>query len=68
MAGLSLALMETLNDFGTVQYFSVVTFTTGIYRTWFGMGERVAAAQLSAMLMMFILAMILRELWSRGRG
>lgn len=38
IAGLSLALMETLNDFGTVQYFSVPTFTTGIYRTWFGMG------------------------------
>ncbi|MGD1866490.1 MAG: ABC transporter permease [Phormidesmis sp.] len=68
MAGLSLALMETLNDFGTVQYFSVVTFTTGIYRTWFGMGERVAAAQLSAMLMLFILALILLELWSRRQA
>ena len=50
MAGLALALMETLNDFGTVQYFGVDTFTTGIYRTWFGMGERVAAAQLAAVL------------------
>ncbi len=65
VAGLSLALMETLNDFGTVQYFSVSTFTTGIYRTWFGMGERVAAAQLSAMLMLFILVLILLERWSR---
>lgn len=37
-AGLALALMETLNDFGTVQYFGVETFTTGIYRTWFGLG------------------------------
>ena len=68
MAGLALALMETLNDFGTVQYFSVVTFTTGIYRTWFGMGERVAAAQLSAMLMIFILALILLERWSRRQA
>ncbi|MGD1895524.1 MAG: ABC transporter permease [Phormidesmis sp.] len=68
MAGLSLALMETLNDFGTVQYFSVVTFTTGIYRTWFGMGERVAAAQLSAMLMLFILALILLERRSRRQA
>lgn len=42
IAGLALALMETLNDFGTVQYFGVSTFTTGIYRTWLGMGERVA--------------------------
>ncbi|MEL6856304.1 MAG: iron ABC transporter permease [Cyanobacteria bacterium J06607_13] len=68
VAGLSLALMETLNDFGTVQYFSVVTFTTGIYRTWFGMGERVAAAQLSAMLMLFVLVLILLERWSRNRA
>lgn len=68
IAGLSLALMETLNDFGTVQYFSVATFTTGIYRTWFGMGERVAAAQLSAMLMLFILALILLERWSRRQA
>ncbi|MEL6259791.1 MAG: iron ABC transporter permease [Cyanobacteria bacterium J06626_6] len=68
VAGLSLALMETLNDFGTVQYFSVPTFTTGIYRTWFGMGERVAAAQLSAMLMLFVLMLILLERWSRNRA
>ncbi|MGB3292982.1 MAG: iron ABC transporter permease [Phormidesmis sp.] len=68
IAGLSLALMETLNDFGTVQYFSVSTFTTGIYRTWFGMGERIAAAQLSAMLMLFILALILLERWSRQQA
>ena len=54
MAGLALALMETLNDFGTVQYFGVDTFTTGIYRTWFGMGERVAAAQLAAVLLLFL--------------
>ena len=68
MAGLALALMETLNDFGTVEYFSVPTFTTGIYRTWFGMGERIAAAQLSAMLMLFVLALILLERWSRRQA
>ena len=68
MAGLSLALMETLNDFGAVQFFGVSTFTTGIYRTWFGMGERVAAAQLAAMLMLFILALILLEKWSRRQA
>jgi len=64
-AGMALALMETLNDFGTVDYFGVQTFTTGIYRTWFGLGERVAAAQLSAFLMLFILVLILLEQWSR---
>lgn len=68
MAGLALALMETLNDFGTVQYFGVDTFTTGIYRTWFGLGDRQAAAQLAAVLMMFILWLILLERWSRRQA
>lgn len=68
IAGVSLALMETLNDFGTVEYFAVPTFTTGIYRTWFGMGERVAAAQLSATLMLFIFGLILLERWSRRQA
>ncbi|MEO1404106.1 MAG: iron ABC transporter permease [Cyanobacteria bacterium J06635_1] len=68
MAGLSLALMETLNDFGTVQHFGVTTFTTGIYRTWFGMGERIAAAQLSAILMLFIFVLLLLERWSRRKA
>jgi iron(III) transport system permease protein len=67
-AGTSLALMETLSDFGTVQFFSVETFTTGIYRTWFGMGERIAASQLAACLMGFILALILIERWFRQRA
>lgn len=66
-AGLALALMETLNDFGTVQYFGVQTFTTGIYRTWFGLGERPAAAQLAGFLLLFIIALILLERWSRSR-
>ena len=39
--GVALALMEALADFGTVQYFGVNTFTTGIYRTWFALGEPV---------------------------
>ncbi len=66
-AGLALALMETLNDFGTVQYFGVQTFTTGIYRTWFGLGERPAAAQLAGFLLLFIIALILLERWSRSK-
>ena len=68
MAGLSLALMETLNDFGTVQYFGVDTFTTGIYRTWFGLGERSTAVQLSAVLLLAVLGLILLERYSRGRA
>mgnify|MGYP003551172873 FL=1 len=66
MAGLALALMETLNDLGTVEYFGVNTFTTGIYRTWLGMGERSAAAQLAAFLMIFVLILIVLERRSRS--
>lgn len=68
VAGLALVLMETLNDYGTVQYFAVDTFTVGIYRTWFNMGERVAASQLSALLMLFVLIALLLEQWSRRRS
>jgi iron(III) transport system permease protein len=66
--GVSLALMETLNDFGTVQYFSVPTFTTGIYRTWLNLGDRPAAAQLAAVLLLFILVLILLERGSRRQA
>ena len=68
IAGLSLALMETLADFGTVQYFGIDTFTTGIFRTWFGLGDNGAATQLSAVLMAFVFALILIEYWSRRRS
>jgi iron(III) transport system permease protein len=64
--GVALALMEALADFGTVQYFGVSTFTTGIYRTWFALGEPVAAAQLAAALMMLVLLVLAAERWSRG--
>ena len=67
-AGVALALMETLADFGTVEFFGVQTFTTGIYRTWFGMGEPVAAAQLAAVLMLFVLAVMGLERATRGQS
>jgi iron(III) transport system permease protein len=67
-AGVALALMETLSDFGTVDYFGVQTFTTGIYRTWFGMGERIAAAQLAALLLVFVFMLVVLERWPRRRA
>ena len=67
-AGTTLALMETLADFGTVSYFAVPTFTTGIYHAWLSLGDRVAAAQLSAMLLGFVVAVLLIERVSRGRA
>jgi iron(III) transport system permease protein len=67
-AGLSLALMETLADYGTVQYFGVSTFTTGIFRTWFGLDNAAAAAQLSAMLLGFVFVLIALERMSRRQA
>jgi iron(III) transport system permease protein len=66
VAGLSLALMETLADYGTVQYFGVSTFTTGIFRTWLGLGEEGAAAQLSALLLIFVFLLFMVENRSRA--
>lgn len=67
-AGTVLALMETLADYGTVAYFAVQTFTTGIYRAWFSLGDRSAAAQLSAALLGFVVLALLVERISRGRA
>lgn len=68
VAGCLLALMETLNDFGTVSYFGVDTFTTGIYRTWTALGNPVAAAQLSALLLLLVLLLMALEQFSRRRA
>ena len=65
IVGLSLVLMETLADYGTVQYFGVNTFTTGIFKTWFGFDNSVGAAQLSAILLCFIVVLIYLEQYSR---
>ena len=67
-AGVALALMETLADYGTVAYFAVNTFTTGIYRAWFSLGDRVASAQLAAMLLGFVLLLVAVERITRGRA
>ena len=66
--GVALALMETLNEFGAVQFFGIDTFTTGIYRTWFGLGEPIAAAQLATFLLVFVIVLVLVERWSRGHA
>ncbi len=66
--GVGLALMETLADFGTVAYFAVDTFTTGIYRAWFSLGDRVAAAQLASALLGFVALALLFERYTRSSG
>jgi iron(III) transport system permease protein len=67
-AGTALALMESLADYGTVSFFGVQTFTTGIVRAWISLGDRVAAAQLASTLLGFVLVVLLLERWSRGRA
>ncbi|GAA4017428.1 iron ABC transporter permease [Actimicrobium antarcticum] len=68
VAGTSLALMETLADYGAVSYFGVPTFTTGIYRAWFSLGDHVAAAQLATGLLGFVALILFAERFSRGRA
>ncbi|SMB26958.1 Binding-protein-dependent transport systems inner membrane component [Sterolibacterium denitrificans] len=67
-AGAALALMETLADYGAVSYFAVQTFTTGIYRAWFSLGDRTAAAQLAALLLGFVILLLALERHSQGRA
>jgi iron(III) transport system permease protein len=68
VAGASLALMETLADFGTVSYFAVEVFTTGIFKAWLSLGDPVAAAQLSVCLLSFVVVVLALERASRRRA
>lgn len=68
IAGVSLVQMEALADYGTVQYFGVGTFTTGIFRVWYGMNDAAAAAQLAAQLLLFVFALLVFERASRRRA
>jgi iron(III) transport system permease protein len=67
-AGVLLTMMETIADFGTVSYFGVQTFATGIYNSWFSMADRGAAAQLSLGLLVFALLLAMLERANRGRA
>jgi len=60
-AGISLALMETLADFGVTSYFGIQTFTTGIYKAWLAMDNRIAAAQLATMLLVVVAFLLALE-------
>lgn len=61
ITGLALVLMETLADFGAVSIFNYDTFTTAIYKAWYGFFSLKAAAQLSSILVIFALALVLIE-------
>jgi iron(III) transport system permease protein len=67
-AGALLAVMETIADFGTVAHFSVQTFATGIYTSWFGLADRGAAAQLAVGLLTFAFLVAFLEQQNRGKA
>ena len=57
-AGVALALMETLADFGVSSYFGIQTFTAGIYKAWLSMDNRIAAAQLASLLLVLVAVLL----------
>ncbi len=68
VAGLSLVAMETLSDFGSVSFFGISTFTTGIYNAWISFDDLALANQLSFYLLIFILGLFLLENMSRKKA
>jgi iron(III) transport system permease protein len=67
MIGTSLVIMETLNDFGTVDFFAVQTFTAGIYDVWLNMNNLAGAAQLASILLLFVLGVMALEQINRRK-
>ena len=67
IAGLALVIMETLSDFGAVDHFAISTFTTGIFRTWYGMYDLETAMQLASFLLIFITIILFTERISRRK-
>ncbi len=67
-AGVALAMMEALADFGTVATFGYRTLTEAVYRVWYGMFDRLAATQLASVLLLFALGLLWVEQRSRGRA
>ena len=66
-AGVALVLMETLADFGVASYFGIQTFTTGIYKAWLSMDDRLAAAQLATFLLALVALLLQLELRAQRR-
>jgi iron(III) transport system permease protein len=66
-AGLALALMETLADYGVGSYFGLSTFTTGIYKAWLVMDDRMAAAQLASLLLVWVAVLLWLEQRAQAR-
>ncbi len=66
VGGVSLVIMEVLNDYGAVKYFGIGTFTTGIFRAWFSLGDINAAVYISAILVIVVFLVLGIERYQRG--
>ena len=67
IGGVLLVVMETLSDFGAVDHFAIQTFTTGIFRTWYGLYDLQTAMQLASLLLLTIGVIYIIERNSRGK-
>lgn len=67
IAGLSLIIMEVVNDYGAVNFFGVPTLTEGIFRTWFDLGDRASGLRLSVVVLFLVFAVLAFEAWQRRR-
>jgi iron(III) transport system permease protein len=67
VVGVTLAMMECLNDIGAVEYFGVNTLTVGIYATWLGRGNLGGAAQIASVMLIFVFLLIWLERMARSR-
>ncbi|MBL9155401.1 MAG: iron ABC transporter permease [Verrucomicrobiales bacterium] len=68
VAGGAFVAMEVANDYGAVHFFGVTTLSAGIFRTWFGSGDLVAALRLAALMMATMLVLLALERLLRGRA
>ncbi|WP_333804838.1 ABC transporter permease [Sulfurospirillum sp.] len=66
-AGLVLAMMEVLSDYGTVAYFGVDTFSVGIFKSWFGYGNLSEAINLAIIMLVMVFAIMFGESRLRAR-
>lgn len=67
VAGLALVMMETISDFGTVEYFAIETLTLGIFNVWLGMNNLAAASQIAIVAFLFIIALLTIEILARAK-
>ena len=67
MVGLTLALMETVSDFGVVDFFAVQTLTSGLYNVWLVLGDRAGAAQVAVVLLAMVALIVFAERHARAK-